>query len=216
MTDYTWKPKGLKVNIQAIAIDPILAFKLFVLPVMNNPGWIENSRDVTDTKLSSREWAGLVLHAISLIDKTGDDMQIAKESTGGDGALVRSHDGKNEAVLVEQTLATHMESSDLLKTIERRVQAKSGRGSNYSENKHLVVMCNIPGDLVEAELTKVVANGAFNIVNIIGFHEDERGRHFLCFVFDRDNTSGPIHRCAVDEEKLRQVAMDLPLPDKNN
>lgn len=214
MVDYTWKPKGLKVQIQAVSIEPIVAFKLFVLPVMNNPGWIENSKDVTDTGLSSREWLGLIIHALSLMDKTDEDFMVAKEDTGGDGALVRYNNGKNEGVLVEQTLATHMEGNDLLKIVERRVRHKSSKGENYAANKHLVVLCNIDGDLKEAELARIVSEGQFNIVNIIGFHEDEKGRTFISLVFDRDYSDKPIHRCALDEIKIRDAAINLPLPQK--
>ena len=40
--DYAWRPKGLPIKAQGIAIDPYLAFKLFVLPGLNDPNWIED------------------------------------------------------------------------------------------------------------------------------------------------------------------------------
>jgi hypothetical protein len=206
MADYTWRPNGVTVNIQARSLDPFLAFKEFVLPALDSPEWVENSRKLTDTDMSSREWAGLVIHALALMDLTGDTFQVAREYSGGDGAITRTMHGRTLAVLVEQTLATHREHHDLLETVERRVQAKSNRGPNYSENKHLVVLCNINGQLEEGVLAKIVSESAFNIVNFIGFQENGLGRHYLSFLFDKEVPGDPINRCAIDERKLRLIA----------
>lgn len=194
------------MRIQARAGEPIQAFKLYVLPALNNPNWIENSRDVTDTKLSSREWAGLVMHAIALEDLTGDHMLVAAEDTGGDGAITRMNGGVGEAVLVEQTLATHLKHNDLLTAVEERVTAKSSQGENYAANKHLVVWCNITGEMDEEKLAKVVSKGRFNIVDIIGFHEKDKA--YFCYIFDRDNDKKPIHRCSISERKLVEAAAE--------
>ena len=40
-TDYTWRPKGLPIKAQGVSIDPILAFKHFVLPGLGDVNWIE-------------------------------------------------------------------------------------------------------------------------------------------------------------------------------
>ena len=135
MVDYTWKPKGVPIKAQGIAIDPHLAFKLFVLPGLNDPNWIEDSDKITDTNMSKREWAGLIVHAIALMDKTGDSLRVAKMLDNDDGGLVR---GEIEAVYVEQTLATHRNKkhNTLLETVADRVQDKSSNGENYAANRH--------------------------------------------------------------------------------
>lgn len=201
--DYTWKPKGAAIKVQGIAADPYLAFKLFVLPGLNDPNWIEDSSKVTDTGMSKREWVGLIIHAIALMDKTGDTLRVAKMLDNDDGGLVR---GESEAVYVEQTLATHKNKKHdtLLETVAERVEDKSSKGEGYAANMHLVVFCNMDGDLHEAELAKIVSEGRFNIVNIFGFNGKDR--HYLSLLFDRDNADGPIHRCAISEAKLIEVA----------
>jgi hypothetical protein len=203
MTDYTWRPKGLPIKAQGIAVDPYLAFKLFVLPGLNDPDWIEDSSKVTDTNMSKREWVGLIVHAIVLMDKTGDSLRVAKMLDNDDGGLVR---GENEAVYVEQTLTTHKNKKHktLLNTVAERVSDKSSNGDNYAANRHLIVFCNMDGDLQEAELAKIVSNGRFNIVNVFGFNSIDR--HYLSLLFDRDNVNEPIHRCAIGEAKLIEQA----------
>ena len=181
----------------------------FVLPIRHKKNWIEDSRDVTNTGLSAREWLGLILHALVLTDKTGEYIQVATDKTGGDGAIVRDENGVLHAVLVEQTLATHMEKGDLLEVIERRVNKKSSKGENYSLNKHLIVYCNNNGDLNEKELFQIVAKGKYNIVTIIGFQDNHKGRHFLCFLFDKDSPDKAIHKCAISESKFWQEAIDI-------
>jgi len=86
--DYTWRPKGVPIKAQGIAIDPYLAFKHFVLPALGDPNWIEDSSKVTDTGMSKREWIGLIVHAIALMDLTGDDLRVAKMLDNDDGGLV--------------------------------------------------------------------------------------------------------------------------------
>lgn len=202
-TDYTWKPQGLPIKAQGIAGDPYLAFKLFVLPGLNDPNWIEDSTKVSDTNMSKREWVGLIIHAIALMDKTGDNLRVAKMLDNDDGGLVR---GESEAVYVEQTLATHRnkKNKSLLQAVAERIEDKSSNGENYAANMHLIVFCNMDGDLQEAELAKIVANGKFNIVNIFGFNGKDR--HYLSLLFDRDNLNGPMHRCAISETKLIEEA----------
>jgi len=209
LKDNTWRPDGVKIKVQGVPYDPYQALRNFVLPIRHIPGWIENSKDVTNTGLSAREWLGLILHALSLTDKTGEYVQVATEKTGGDGAIVRDENGVQHAVLVEQTLATYREKGDFLEIIERRVSHKSGKGGNYALNKHLVVYCNNNGDLNEKELYPIVAKGLFNIVTIIGFQDNEKGRHFLCFVFDKDHPSEAIHKWAIKEPEFWQMAIDI-------
>ena len=209
MTDYSWKPDGYKIKIQGQSFRWPNALRNFVLPVRHQKGWIEDSKDVTNTKLSAREWFGLVIHSIAMSDVSGDEILVATENTGGDGAVVSVENGENMAVLVEQTLATHKESGDLLEIIKRRVSAKSSNGKNYAENKHLVVLCNNDGDLIEKKLAKIVSEGQFDIVNIIGFQNNEQGKHFLSFIFDKDFPNKAIHRMAIYEDKLWQAAIDI-------
>lgn len=201
--DYAWKPKGLPIKVQGVAIDPYLAFKHFVMPALGDPNWIEDSSKVTDTGMSKREWIGLIIHAIALMDLTGDDLRVAKMLDNDDGGLVR---GESEAVYVEQTLATHKNKKHdtLLETVAERVEDKSSKGESYAANMHLIVFCNMDGDLQETELAKIVSEGRFNIVNIFGFNSKDR--HYLSLLFDRDKADAPIHRCAISETKLIEQA----------
>ncbi|MFZ2126505.1 MAG: hypothetical protein WAV04_03275 [Candidatus Microsaccharimonas sp.] len=207
--DYSWKPDGHKIKVQGVPYQWPLALRNFVLPVRHQDGWIENSKNVTNTGLSAREWFGLVVHAVAMSDVSGDEILVATEDTGGDGAVVSVENGENMAVLVEQTLATHKEDGDLLDVIRRRVRAKSSMGENYAENKHLVILCNNNGDLIEKKLAKIVSIGMFDIVNIIGFQDNEQGRHFLSYIFDKDVPNKAIHRMVIDDSKLWQAAIDI-------
>lgn len=216
MADNTWRPDGVKITVQGVPYDPFQALRNFVLPIRHTAGWIEDSKDITNTGLSGREWLGLILHALSLTDKTGEYVQVATDDTGGDGAIVRNENGVKHAVLVEQTLATHREKGELLEVIERRVNHKSSRGENYALNKHLVVYCNNNGDLNEKELYPIVAKGLFNIVTIIGFQDNHKGRHFLCFVFDKDSPDEAIHKCAISEPEFWQAAINIYEQEQKN
>ena len=206
MTDYTWRPKSVAIKAQGISIEPILAFKHFVLPGIFTPDWIEDSSKVTDTKMSKREWIGLIIHALALMDLTGDKLLVAKMLDNDDGGLVR---GNKEAVYVEQTLATHKDKKhvSLEKAVEGRVSDKSSKGQNYADNRHLIVFCNMDGELKENALAAIVAKGRFNIVTIFGFHGKDR--HYLAYIFDREKSDGPIHKVAISEAKLIEEANRL-------
>lgn len=206
--DYTWRPNGLAIKAQGVVLDPILAFKHFVLPALGDVNWIEDSDDVTDTTMSKREWIGLIVHALALSDLTGDKLRVAKMLDNDDGGLVR---GESEAVYVEQTLATYRDNKKhktLLEAVAARVQDKSSKGQNYADNMHLIVFCNINGDMQEDKLAEIVSQGRFNIVNIFGFNGKDR--HYLSFLFDRDKSNVPIHRTAISEAKLIEAANKLP------
>jgi len=205
-TDYTWRPKGLAIKAQGVSVDPIVAFKHFVLPGLGDVNWIEDSSKVTDTAMSKREWIGLIIHSIALQDLTGNELQVAKMLENDDGGLVR---GNSEAVYVEQTLATYRDKKykTLLEAVEGQIKIKSSRGQNYADNRHLIVFCNMNGDMQEDELAKIVSKGSFNIVTIFGF--DGKTRHYLAYVFDKDKTDAPIHKCAISEGKLIEAANAL-------
>lgn len=207
MTDNKWRPHGFEIKIQGVVYDPIPALRNFVLPIKHNPNWIENSKSVTNTGLSSREWFGLALHAIALTDKTGDHFQVATENTGGDGCIVRQERDDALAILVEQTLVTHRERGELMEVVRRRIGIKSSKGKGYAENKHLVVLCNKPGDLKESEIAQIVAESEFNIVNVIAFQANHQGRHFLSFLFDADNNKAAVHRSPISEPKLWEAVI---------
>jgi hypothetical protein len=209
MPDNAWRPNGYKIKVQGVPYQWPLALRNFVLPIKDQKDWIENSKNVTSTGLSAREWFGLIIHAVAMSDLSGDEILVSTENTGGDGAIIRVENGENMAILVEQTLATHKEDGDLLELIERRVGAKSSKGKNYAENKHLVVLCNNNGDLIEKELARIVSEGVFDIVNIIGYQDNKQGRHFLSFMFDKDLPDKAIHRMAIYEDKLWQAAIDI-------
>ncbi len=60
MTDkkYGFKSHKLGVKENVRVGDPFEAFRLYVAPGLNNSAWIEQSKPVTDTGMSMREWAG--------------------------------------------------------------------------------------------------------------------------------------------------------------
>lgn len=211
MTDYTWRPQRLAIKAQGVSVDPIVAFKHFVMPALGDVNWIEDSSKVTDTAMSKREWIGLIIHSIALSDLTGNELQVAKMLENDDGGLVR---GNSEAVYVEQTLATYRDKKyiTLLEAVEGQIKLKSSRGQNYADNRHLIVFCNMNGDMEEDELAKIVSRGSFNIVTIFGFNG--MTRHYLAYVFDKDRSNAPIHKCAINEAELIKAANDLPEKSK--
>lgn len=209
MADNIWRPQGFKIKIQGVPYDPILALRNFVLPIKHNPNWIEDSSKVTNTGLSAREWFGLVIHALSLSDKTGDYFRVSTENTGSDGSVVRDENSEQLAVVVEQTLATYREDGDLMDVIRRRIENKSSKRKPYAENKHLVVLCNKPGDLRQNEVAQIVAKSEFDIVNVIALTDSQEGRHYICFLFDADNAQSAVHICPITESKLWQAAIDI-------
>ncbi len=212
---YEWRPNGQKVTIQAHAIEPIIAFSAFVLPVLRDANWIENSRYISNTGMSAREWAGLVLHALVLSDATGEDVRVAKTyNAPGDGAVVVSRGYGNEAVLVEQTLVTHKAHTVLETGVIERITAKSSRGENYSENNHLVLWLNIKGNIDEIKIAHIVSQGGYNVVSVCGFREDDRGRYYLCYLFDKDKKDGSVHKISIKETSLIQAAKSIERSDK--
>lgn len=202
MKEYELKSQGLRLNHQAVMVEPLLAFNNFVRPGLTKADWAEDSKKQTDTNMSMREWAGLVLHSISLMSLTKDKLLIGKDFIDGDGVLIRvvpSPDGDiYEGVYVEQTLVTHRAHTNLYEGINERIRAKSAHGGSYAENLHLILWLNINGDINTGAMAELVKAGRFNIVNIIGYHEDRR--RFLSFIFDKDE--GMIHRFQVAESDL--------------
>ena len=205
MEEYVWRPKGLRIRDSAVIGSPIVAFEKFVLPGMSNPDWLENSKPVTDTGMSMREWAGLVLHCLSLSDKTNRNMEVGKDYVGGDGLLATTENGKTYGVYVEQTLVTHKAHADLLTGIQERLMSKTSKGESYTANKHLVIWCNIEGQFIPTKLAALVAQGGFNIVDVIGFNSTSR--EFSSYLFDRDVADKPIHAWKVSESKLIKSTM---------
>ena len=206
MEQYVWKPQGIALHEQAKVGDIYQAFKLYVMPGLNNSDWIEDSKPVTDTGMRMREWAGLVLHALSLADLTKDTILIGKDFTGGDGVLMKTIGKRNYGVYVEQTLVTHRAHADLMTGIEERLKAKSDKGEGYSENKHLVIWLNINGDLIPNDLAPIIAKYDFNIVNIIGFNS--ANRTYSCYLYDRSKIKAPIHQFNIVEKDLVDKALE--------
>ena len=162
--------------------------------------------------MNKREWAGLVVHCLSLIHMTGQDMMVGKEYAGGDGMLARKVTEKGKTsyhgVLVEQTLVTHKAHTDLLTGVKERLEAKSSRGKNYAENKHLIIWCNIDGSFEPGSLAKVISIGAFNIVSIIGF--DGNTRDYRCLIFDKKIKNRSIYSGRISEKWLLMEAAKIP------
>jgi hypothetical protein len=200
MKEYIWRPKGLKINDSAVIGSPIVAFEKFVLPGISNPNWIENSKPVSDTEMSMREWAGLVIHSLSLSDKTHRDLSVGKDYVGGDGLLAITENGKTYGVYVEQTLVTYKAHTDLMTGIEERLMSKTSKGDSYTANKHLIIWCNIDGQFVPTSLASLIAKGGFNIVNIIGFNSGTR--EFSSYLYDKDIIHSPIHAWKINESTL--------------
>lgn len=209
-----WKPNGMKVTIQARPIHPLYAFKLFVLPFVDEEDWIENGPIVPNKKgMRVREWAGLVLHALTLHDNTEKAIYVGQpHSMYGDGAVMRVNEGKREAVIVEQTLATYKAGQDLNAELERVISKKSNesRGKDYAENNHLIVFSNMNGDFDDKKLMEIVTRSSYNVVNIIGFSSkkvegwaNKYERHYLCYLFNKDFPERPIHHSAINETALR-------------
>ncbi len=206
MKDYIWKPHGIPIRVQGIPLEPILAFKQFVMPGIRDVDWIEDSSKVTDTGMSKREWLGLILHALALMDLTGDKSLVAKMFENDDGGLVRVCD--NGAVYIEQTLATHMDKryNSVHDALAGQIKDKSSRGQNYADNRHLLVFCNMDGVFEENKISVEVSKGCFNIVNILAFSSS---RQYLSLIFDREKSDGPIHKYVISETELIKSAMNL-------
>ncbi len=209
MADKYWRPNGLKVKIKGTSMDPIQALRNFVLPLKDSPNWIEDSKEVTNTHLAAREWFGLILHAITLSDHTGDYFEVATENTGRDGAVVREEDRVKFAVIAEQTLVTHKERGELMEVLKKRIKAKDDKGEQYAENTHLVVLCNKEGELNYSELRETIKKSRFNVITIIVLAKLKEGNHFLCYLFDKDSPQEPIHICPVTESALWEEAIKI-------
>jgi hypothetical protein len=202
--DYSWKPQGIKIHEQAVVIDPMLAFAKFVMPLLGNVGWIEDSKKLSDTHMSGREWAGLIIHCLSLMKMTGENLRTGKDFVDGDGVLIRGDDGKLEGVYVEQTLVTHRAHKDLFEGVKERLMGKSFKGENYAANRHLIIWCNIDGTMDMPALAKLISTGMFNIVDIIGFNGATR--EYFSYVFDKEVTHSPIYIASIKEENLLKTA----------
>jgi hypothetical protein len=198
MNDYRWRPQGLTIREEAITVHPLIAFEKFVVPGLGVPAWVEDSSNVTDTGMSKREWAGLVVHAFSLMSLTGDRLVVGKDFDGGDGVIVRENsNGYVDGVHVEQTLVTHKRHTDLEQGIKAELAKKSAK---QYPNTHLIIWCNIEGNFDPPAIAQIVSGGAFNIVDVVGFNSGPRVYQSL--LFDKDVLAKPIHSFHVKESDL--------------
>lgn len=209
MRQYVLSSLGKRIVEHSSRIHPLIAFNTFVYHVARwDPNWIEHSPSVTDTSLSSREWAGLVIHAFSLMSLTKDNLEIGRDFNGGDGVLLKIEYEKDleivTGVFVEQTLVTYKAHDNLTMGIAERIKAKSDKGKSYAWNKHLIIWCNINGEFNTDEIEKLVSTGRFSIVNVVGFNGKDRT--YTSLIFDKDE--GLIHRFRVAEKDLVDDSLD--------
>jgi hypothetical protein len=198
--EYGLKAHKLGIREQVQVGDPIKAFHLYVAPGLGERSWVEKSQPVTDTGMSMREWAGLVIHGLALSDLTGEPLLVGKDYRGGDGVIAKSSRLPNhyEGFYVESTLVTHKKYTDLTEGIEERIKEKSKKGENYAHKTQLIVWCNINGDFEVSAIESAVSNGNFQTVDIVGFNDT--GRVYLSLILDKDD--GLIHRYIISERYL--------------
>lgn len=209
MEEYVWRPSGIRLKESVVIIKPLVAFKHFVMPGLNDVNWIEDGKIITDTGMRKREWAGLILHSICLSDLTDREIDIAKDKIGGDGVIVTNENGNYYGCYIEQTLVTHrsIKHSGVTDGIRERLMDKSSKGESYTDNKHLVIMINQNGEIMPENIARIVSEGGYNIVNVIGY--ESTTRHYLCYLFDRENVNEPIHKCAIRESALIEQALAI-------
>ena len=201
MTEYVLTSAGKKIHEDVVKIHPLVAFNTYVFHIAKyDSNWIEQSRKVTDTNMSMREWAGLVIHSLALMNLTKSlNLEIGKDFVDGDGVIVKVISDKHlEGVFVEQTLVTYKAHTDITEGIAERIKAKSDKGEAYAFNKHLIVWCNIDGDLDIDKIADIVKAGRFNVVNVIGFNGERRLYKSLLF----DNDKGLINQYGVLEADI--------------
>jgi hypothetical protein len=210
MTEYALTSLGKKIVENVVMIHPLVAFNTYVYHVAKNDSkWVEQSRKVSDTNMSMREWAGLVIHSLALMNLTKqNNLEIGKDFVDGDGVIVKKVSEKElEGVFVEQTLVTYKAHTDITEGIAERIKAKSDKGKAYAWNKHLIVWCNINGDFEVGTIAALVKTGRFNVVNVIGFNGENRLYKSLLFNKDEGliNEFGVLEVDIIDDKLNRNL-----------
>ena len=184
MAEFGFSSQKLQFKEGVIVLEPRKAFQLFVAPRLHDEKWIEDSSKLTDTNMSSREWAGLVAYALSLSQLTGETLLVGKDGRNGDGTIARIRpNGNYDGLFVEQTLLTYRRHNDLLTGIKERIEGKSSKGKNYAGKQDLILWCNINGTVDVDKITAIVESDSnlFGGVAVMGFNKPTNT--FVCYIF---------------------------------
>ncbi len=188
MTEFGFTTQKLPYKEDVTVLEPKKAFEHFVAPRLHDNNWIEDSSKLTDTNMSSREWAGLVVYALSLSQLTGKALLVGKDSRDGDGAVaIALPNGNYDGLFVEQTLLTHRAHDNLLEGVKERIEGKSSKGKSYVGKQDLILWCNIDGTVDIDKITDIIEadSNLFRSVAVIGFNKATN--IFMCYIFKKDH-----------------------------
>jgi hypothetical protein len=186
MTQFGFNSQKLLSPEEVIVIEPKKAFEEFVAPRLQDENWVEDSKKLTDTNMSSREWAGLVVYSLSLAQLINEDILVGKDSRNGDGVIVQPlSNGRYNGLFLEQSLVTHRAHNDLATGLLERIQSKSSKGEQYAGKQDLVLWCNLNGEINTVEIANMVDDktNLFSIVAVVGFNKSTNS--FMCYIFKK-------------------------------
>lgn len=139
------------------------AWTTHIHPVLNTPGWIEDSANISNTiRLSKRELLGLILIAHALRKQTGTVWLVGYDPDDGqqnDGYVA---DGKNKRIVEHKVVAQmdDREALDAIKSTYTKYVYKGG--AQYGKDRILIIQPNKStshGGLIRiSELRDLIAN----------------------------------------------------------
>lgn len=122
--------------------------ELVIKPILCTPGTLKKSKKWKNIGLSSRECLGLFLVCIAGRELTGDDWTIASDPETDDGVVVcRTPPRDGDTFATEQTYVPSFSQGEINELVLNAIKAKSSRGKNYGEERHLIVYCDKAGHL---------------------------------------------------------------------
>jgi hypothetical protein len=165
------KKHKMPMKQEASVYSPQHAFMQHVLPFLGED-WINNSEEVNGTKLSAREWFGLVMTSQAFDRYLGKKSSIGEDEEGGDGLIMypsQSTYTDFDGIFVEQTLATRKSgATDTIQEIKRVIGNKTSKGPSYIGNKHLVVWADVASiDVKPTILQEIVEQSGYASVTFL-------------------------------------------------
>lgn len=176
-----------------VAIEPSVAFMKLLLPaIQQNPAnWLDNSREVSDSKLRPREILGLIVLAKVASHRTSLEWHIGTDHDLGDGTIVLA-EGKQKGagIPVEQVYVSSRSSQgiSLVEAALNEYRAKEAKGTQYTEDRSLIILVNETGQMDINAFTAGVAGRTFVDVAMIGQLDPNKLEYYCGIVNQKGST----------------------------
>lgn len=195
--------KKLPIRKEIVALEPAVAFLRLLLPaIQRNPeGWLDNGREVLDSKLRPREILGLIVLSVVISHRTKLEWKVGTDHDMGDGTIVLLEDGQKAlGIPVEQVYVNtwNSEGKTLADAALAEFRKKEAKGEQYTTDRSLIALVNENGEMNIDKFCSGVASRTFKDIAIIGQLTPNK-LEFYCGIVNQDGGTDD-YRVKIDEK----------------